>query len=97
MTEKTKNLPPDAELVRLAARINARLERGTAVNFFRTEYPDGSAETGIIFQCGDRRAVMRTRNMLGDGDAEDLLRSITAWVANMQYQHRWTLDPKEAA
>jgi hypothetical protein len=94
---RLKSLPPDADLLRLAARINSKLEPGIAVNFFCTEYPDGSAETGIIFQCGDRRAIMRTRALLGDGDTDDIVRSITAWVANVQYQHRWTLDPSEAA
>lgn len=97
MTERPHHLPPDEPLLSLAARINASLPTGVAISFYRTEYPDGSADTGIVFQCGDRRATMRTRNMLGEGDAEDLARSITHWVGRVQSQSRWSLDPRDAA
>jgi hypothetical protein len=96
MPDKPKILPPDADLQRLAARVNAKLDPGVAVSFFRVVELDGSTETGIVYQCGDRRACKRTRNALGDGDEDSILRAIQTWVARVQYQHRWTIDPKEA-
>jgi hypothetical protein len=90
-----KNLPPDAELQRLAAAINAKLEPGIAINFFRIEREEGD-RAGAIFQCGDRRITVLPGRMLYDSDVDDLLSAITTWVAQVQYQHRWTLDPKEA-
>jgi hypothetical protein len=92
-----KTLPPDAELTRLATAVNSKLEPGIAVNFFRAVEIDGGTETGIIYQCGDRRAVTRTRNVLSEGDADLILERIKSWVANVQFSNRWSSDPKDAA
>lgn len=97
MSMKPVNLPPDAPLISLAAIINARLGEGSRVNFFRIEHGEGSIETGIIFQCGLRRAVVKTRNMLGDADADELVKSITEWAAEVRHDSKWTTDPMEAA
>lgn len=97
MTSKPKTLPPDATLQRLAAAVNARLEPGIAVNFFRAIDTDGGTETGIVYQCGDRRAVTRTRDALGDGDEDAIHQAVCAWVAGVQHSNRWSLDPKDAA
>jgi hypothetical protein len=90
-------LPPDAPLQSLAVLINARLPQGAAVNFYRLEYPDGSTMTGIVFSCGDRRANVTTRNQLGDGDADEIVRSVTDWMAQVRHSSMWTTDPGEAA
>jgi hypothetical protein len=95
--DKSKVLPPDADLQRLAAAVNAKLEPGIAVNFFRAVEVDGSVETGVVYQCGDRRACVRTRQLMTEDDADTILQGITAWVANVQFSNRWTADPKEAA
>lgn len=99
MITKPRILPPDVDLQRLSAAVNARLEPGIAVSFFRVMELDGSFETGIIYQCGDRRAVTRTRNVLGDEDEDEdaILQGISAWVAGVQNSNRWTMDSTEAA
>jgi hypothetical protein len=90
-------LPPDPPLQSLAALINARLPQGAAVNFYRLEQPDGSIITGMVFSCGDRRANVTTRNQLGDGDADEIVRSVTDWIARVRHSSMWTIDPTEAA
>lgn len=97
LMDKTKILPPDPDLHRLAALVNARLEPGIAVHFFRAVEMDGGTETGIVYQCGDRRACVRTRDVLSDGDVDTILQGIIAWVANVQFSNRWSSDPKDAA
>lgn len=90
-------LPPGEPLQSLAKTINARLPQGAAVNFYRLQHPDETTETGIVFSCGDRRATVRTRNQLGEGDADELVRSVTDWMAQVRHSSMWTTDPGEAA
>jgi hypothetical protein len=94
-----KRLPPDAPLVALASLINGHLAPLSAsVNFFRIEHSDGGGmQTGIIYQCGPRRAVVITRAYLGEGDADEIVRGVTEWVADIRPESKWTADPKEAA
>lgn len=94
---KPKILPPDDELLRLAAAVNSKLEPGVQVNFFRAVDFDGQIEIGTIYQCGDRRAVTRTRHILSEKDAPAVLQAISGWVAGVQFANRWSLDPKDAA
>lgn len=94
---KPKILPPDDDLQRLAAAVNKKLEPGIQINFFRSVDLDGSTETGIIYQCGDRRAVTRTRNFLSEEDAPRIIQAISGWVAGVQFSNRWSMDPKDAA
>lgn len=97
MTDKPKALPPDDDLRNLALFINAQVPAGMRVDFYRFEHPEGYTETGIVFQCGDRRSAHRTRTILGQGDAPDLVRSLTSWVAKVAYSARWSEDPRDAA
>lgn len=94
---KPVNLPPDAPLISLASIINARLGDGARVNFYRIDHGEGSHETGIVYQAGLRRAVVKTRAMLGDADADEIVKSITEWAAEVRHENKWTTDPKEAA
>jgi hypothetical protein len=95
---KEKQLPPDASQLRLAALVNGRLNGVNGqVNFFNIDRADGSIETGIVFSCGVRRAVVKTRAMLGDADADELVRNVTEWINDMRPQSKWTTDPQEAA
>lgn len=93
-----KHLPPDASLQRLAKIVNVRLASLDAgVSFYRIEHGDHSTETGIVFQCGVRRAVVRTQAMLGDADADELVRSVKDWITEIRPSAKWTTDPAEAA
>ena len=94
--DKPKTLPPDAGLVRLACDVNARL-KGASVSFYLIQHQHGGSETGIIFQCGGRRALVKTRNCLGDGDADELVKSVNEWAGQIRPESKWTADPSEAA
>lgn len=94
---KPKILPPDDELQRLAAAVNSKLEPGIRVDFFCAVDLDGQIEIGTIYQCGDRRAVTRTRHVLSEKDAPAVLQAVSGWVAGVQFANRWSLDPKDAA
>jgi hypothetical protein len=92
-----KSLPPDAPLLAIAKIVNAKLGPSAAVSFYRIQYADHSMETGIIYQCGVRRAVVTTRAMLGDGDADEIVRGVNEWIEQVLPQNKWTTDPSEAA
>ncbi len=92
-----KTLPPDAPLLSLARIVNARLGLGAAVNFYLIENDEHSMETGIVYQCGLRRAVVKTRAMLSDGDADEIVRAVSDWSQSIAPNSKWTTDPREAA
>ena len=93
-----KRLPPDANLQSLAKRVNARLrDVDGGVNFYLIEHTDGSHETGMVFQCGVRRAVVYSRATYGDADADDIVRSVNDWINDIRPTSKWTEDPKDAA
>src|ERR1700693_1722002 len=97
MTEQ--RLPPDAPLVPLASIFNARLASSSAaVNFFRIEHSDGGGtQTGIVYQCGPRRAVVITHSYLGEGDADEIVRGVNEWIADIRPENKWTTDLNEAS
>ena len=82
----------------LAVIVNGKLSAiGASINFCRIQLDDGSAATAIVFQCGVRRAVVRTRAILGEPDADDIAKSVKEWVSEIRQTDKWTTDPKEAA
>lgn len=93
-----KQLAPDASLLALARKVNARLPQGASVNFYRLARPESeSTDTGIVFQFGVRRANVVTPQMLAEYDADNVVKSVTEWIENIRPESRWTSDPSEAA
>jgi hypothetical protein len=95
VTKPTK-FPPDAALLSLARTINSRLTEGS-VNFYLIENPDGSRQTGMIFQCGPHRAAVTTSGFLGEADADEIVQSVSRWVARLAPESKWTTDINEAS
>jgi hypothetical protein len=91
------NLPPDADLVKLAVAANAKLKPNAGVSFYRIHNPDQSIETGIVFECGARRAVVRTRNILTAHDADEIVQSVTAWMNRIRPTDKWSTNPEDAS
>lgn len=97
-SKQCKHLPPDASLLALARKVNARLPQGASVNFYRIEQPDSySPHTGIVYQHGVRRANVVTQQMLTEHDADEILKGVNEWIDNIRPESRWTTDPGEAA
>lgn len=93
---KPINVPPDASLIALARIINGKLA-GASVNFYLIQHADQRNETGVVFQCGVRRAVVKTQAILGEGDADEIVQSVNDWANKVQPESKWTTDPREAA
>ena len=95
--KEISTLPPDAVLLGLAKIINAKLPSGAAVHFYRIQHPDNSMETGIVYQCAQRRHPVKTRARLGDSDAEKIIQSVNDWIEQIRPESKWTEDPDEEA
>jgi len=94
----TKHLPPDAAMLELAKVVNAKLKPLASINLYRIENDDGSKLTGIVFECGSRRANVTTRNEMSAHDAPDLIRSAEEWIGRRRgASDRWSTDPDDAA
>ena len=87
-------LPPDADLVALAAQVNAALPDGLSVSFFC-----GERETGIIYQAGPRRATIRRQGPVYANEANDIIAAIKDWADEAESRERglrtWTTNSIE--
>jgi hypothetical protein len=92
---KEITLPPDEPLIALAKAVNAK-SGSASINLYRIENEDGSKETGIVFQCGTRRALVRTRNVMTEHDAPDLIKAVDEWVNRSRVANRWSADARDA-
>lgn len=93
---KPTKLPPDDELRRLAALVNAKLRPTCGVSFYRLQHADQSIETGIVFECGPRRALVQTRDILTEHSADEIVASVQRWANRVRPWDKWTLNPEEA-
>lgn len=97
MTEtKPRDLPPDDALIALAILINAKLPHGVRVNFWRIQHESGHFETGVIYQCGSARTIVKTREMLTEHNAAEIARAAENWAGRQRQSNRWTTDLSEA-
>lgn len=86
--------PPDAELDRLAKKVNRSAPEGTRIDLCRIAHEDGRTETSIVFSCGPLRARQVVREI---PDERDLVQALRKWSAKAQSHNRWTPDPNEAS
>jgi hypothetical protein len=93
--DKHQDRPPDERLRSLAARINAQLPNGMQINIFRREWPDGRSQIGMVYQCGDRRKTVMSKEVK-DENIPVIVRDLMTWAEKVQQTSRWTEDPNEA-
>jgi len=89
------NLPPDRPLLELAKAANAQLRPTAGVSFFRIQDGD-HLQTGIVFEYGSCRGIVRTQNILTVHDTPEIVKSVREWSEQIS-GNKWTLDPEEAA
>jgi hypothetical protein len=94
---KSKTLPPDEALLRIAKRVNAKLPDSAMVNFYRFENPAAPLQTGMVFSCGSHRYNVVKAGAPGDDSADQIVRMVNDWIASIRPASRWTEDPDEAA
>jgi hypothetical protein len=90
---KSKALPPDEALQRLAKIINAKLPDGAMVNFYRLEEP---MRTGMVFSFGVHRHNEVKAGAPGEDSVDQIVQLVKDWIANNQPASKWTEDQIEA-
>lgn len=95
----SNHLPPDDELKALALVANKQLQPNAGVSFFRIKIADGErTETGIVFECGVLRAVVKTLHQLSINDTDEIVKSVQQWANRVGGpSSKWTTDPTAAA
>lgn len=95
----SNHLPPDDELKALARAANEKLQPNAGVSFFRIKTADeGRTETGIVFECGVLRAVVKTPLHLTTNDTDEIVKSVQQWASRVGGPgSKWTTNPNEAA
>jgi hypothetical protein len=94
---KPKAIQPNAQLQRLADRINARLRDGAKINFFHWEWPAGrQMQTGVQFSFMGNTKTDTVDKPPGDTDVDKLVRQFNAWIESVPRPDKWTTDQAEA-
>jgi hypothetical protein len=94
-----KNLPPDDEQLAVARFVNAKLAPLASVSFYRIDPEDKTDTilTGIVFQCGAKRALVKRRQPVTREDAPELIAAVEQWVNKRPGDSdRWSSDPEVA-
>jgi hypothetical protein len=89
-----KLLPPDDMQADIAREVNAKLELGTRLTFYRVQ--DGAEFTnyGMLWQYGPARRVIEQPDAFFDGDR--IAKDIRSWRLNVERRReRYTTIPYE--
>lgn len=85
-------LPPDADLIALSHRINAKSKIGR-VNFYSVQEQDQPVEYAIIFQDGPRRATVRLRHRPSEADIDDIVAGLQTWCGYKADSALYSTEP----
>jgi hypothetical protein len=98
MPTNRHDLPPDERHQGIQQEVNAKLEPGCSVNFFRRPGDDESATIryGVVFTYGPRRRVLLQEEEFFDPDR--VVKEFNAWrhrVEQERHRDRYTTVPPE--
>lgn len=86
----------DGRLDTIENAVNDKLPTGSRIACFEREHPADGLQTGITYQCGDRRHTVYTHGRLDLSAVDELVSAVNSWAGQVAYAARWVMDAAEA-